>query len=74
MERFQRAKLERQIADVRRELWSWVAIYRTIVSDANRWQYDQKQLELAEQRAIYLEHVVETAERLEELLAKQSMP
>jgi hypothetical protein len=74
MERFQRAKLERQVADVRRELWSWVATYRTMVADGNRWKYDQKQQDHAEQRALYLEHVAITAERLEELLAKESVP
>jgi hypothetical protein len=74
MERFQRAKLERQISDVRRELWSWIAIYQTIVSDENRYRYDSKQLQLASERANYLEYVVTIAERLEQLLTKQSMP
>jgi Mg2+ and Co2+ transporter CorA len=74
MERFQRAKLERQVADVRRELWSWVATYREMASDVNKWRYDQKQLDLAEQRALYLEDVADHAERLEELLAKASVP
>jgi hypothetical protein len=74
MERFQRAKLERQVADVRRELWSWVDTYRTMVADENRWKYDQRQLALANERAAYLEHVAERAEHLEELLAKVSVP
>jgi hypothetical protein len=74
MERFQRAKLERQVADVRRELWSWVATYRTMVADENRWKYDDRQLQLADDRGNYLEHVATTAGRLEELLAKVRLP
>jgi hypothetical protein len=74
MERFQRAKLERQVADVRRELWSWVAAYRTMLADESRWKYDSKQLQVAEDRAMYLEHVAYSAERLEDLLAKASVP
>jgi hypothetical protein len=74
MERFQRAKLEREVADVRRELWSWVGTYRTMVAYENRWKYDSKQLQLADERATYLEHVAERAQHLEELLAKGSVP
>jgi hypothetical protein len=74
MERFQRAKLERQVADVRRELWSWVAAYQTMLADENKSKYDSKQLAMADQRMIYLEYVASHAERLEELLAKASVP
>jgi hypothetical protein len=74
MERFQRAKLERQVADVRRELWSWVATYRTMVAAENRWKYDQKQLDLADDRANYLEYVAVECERLEDMLMKRSVP
>jgi hypothetical protein len=74
MERFQRAKLERQAADIRRELWAWVEYYKAMGSDVARSNYDWNQLQLADQRAVYLEDVANTAERLEELLAKQSVP
>jgi hypothetical protein len=74
MQRFQRAKLERQVADVRRELWGWVAIYRTMISPENQMRYDDRQLQIAEDRALYLEHLAVTAERLEELLMKAAMP
>jgi hypothetical protein len=74
MERFQRAKLERQVADIRRELWSWVDTYRMRGSHEFIFNYDQKQTLHHLERATYLEAVAEAAEGLENMLAKESVP
>jgi hypothetical protein len=74
MERFQRAKLERQVGDIRRELWAWVHTYKEMQLEGNRWNYDQKQLDLADDRANYLEYVAVQCERLEDMLMKRSVP
>lgn len=74
MERFQRAKLERQVGDVRRELERWVSYYRTIVANNDRWKYDQRYVQLAEERIIYLGELVELAQALEWRLDKVSVP
>jgi len=74
MKRFQRAKLERQVGDVRRELSGWAATYRTIVAPENAHLYDQHQLQVAGDRSYYLEYAAEMARQLEELLRRQVMP
>jgi hypothetical protein len=74
MERFQRAKLERQAIGIRRELTAWLDTYRGIAVDNGSWASDKKWVELACMRATYLEHLVEVAHKLEDGLAKEHMP
>jgi hypothetical protein len=69
MERFPRSKYLNRIAGVRRELWGWVATYRTITLPENRYSFSQQQRRVADDRQSWLEDIAQSLEEIEEKLA-----
>lgn len=58
-----------QVAAVRRELDAWVSTYQTMLTVENQPKYTDRQLEVAESRAEWLEEYVSRLEDLEADLA-----
>ncbi len=73
MNRFQRTKYLSRLSDVRRELATWIAVYRSISSPGTDKTYTSREIEVAESRQYWLEDIVDSIEAIEEALSDGPM-